>query len=307
MASPKANRLRSNLCTQILEYIKDQELDRGAHLTASALATRFNVSRTPVRAALIILKDRGFLQSSHNRGFFVEKPIRKQSDIPEEFQQTEEHRLYMMIADDRLKGVLPDKISEVELLRRYETTRGILIRVLHTLSNEGLARSQQGHGWKFNSVLNSKESHGQSYNFRKIIEPAGILEDSFQIDLEKAKDIRKQHEDLMNMKRVSTEQIFEVNSNFHAVIAAFSGNTFIEDVVQQQNKLRRFVEYSFKWVEDPQEIRDVCLEHLAILDALETGDRKRASNLMWQHLDTASKFTETFASESLKSWVKKPG
>ena len=305
MSSPNANRLRSNLCTLILEHMKEQELEKGERLTTSALALQFNVSRTPVHSALAILKDRGFLESKHHRGFFVKKPIKKQSDIPREFQQTEEDRLYMMIADDRLKGALPDKISEVELLRRYGTTRGILSRVLRTLSNEGLAESQQGHGWKFNTVLNSRESHAQSYNFRKIIEPSSILENTFQIDLEKIKIIRRQHEELMNKSKVSAAQIFEVNSNFHAIVASFSGNSFIEEVVKQQNRLRRFVEYGYKW-EDPQDIQDVCQEHMAILDALESGDRKRASNLMWQHLDSASQIHEGLAGESLRSWAKRP-
>lgn len=300
--SPNANRLRSNLCTHILEHMKEQKLVKGDRLTISTLAALFHVSRTPVHSAMVILEERGFLESSPNRGFFVKKPIKSPSDIPEEFRETEEDRLYKMIADDRLRGALPDKISEMELLRRYDTTRGVLTRVLRTLFKQGLAQSQQGHGWKFNTVLNSRESHEQSYNFRKIIEPSGILEDTFEIDLEKAANIRRQHEALMKSKRVTAAEVFEVNSSFHAVVASFSGNPFIEESVKHQNKLRRFVEYGYNW-EDPQEVQDVCQEHLAILDALESGDRKRASNLMWQHLDSASRIHEGLANESLRSWA----
>jgi DNA-binding GntR family transcriptional regulator len=274
--------------------MRKQKLEKGTRLTATALATQFNVSRTPITGALIILKERGILGSSHNQGFFVKTPIKNLLETPEEFHQTEEEHLYMMIADDRLKGKLPDKVTEVQLLRQYSTKRGILIRVLHTMSNEGLVYNQQGPGWIFNTVLNSKNNHTQSYNFRKIIEPNGILEDTFKIDQKKIVSIRKQNINLMKEKKVSKADIFEVNSNFHTTLASFSGNSYIRDAVQQQNKLRRFVEYSYNWIDNPQAISEVCLEHLRILDALESGNRKLASSLLWQHLDSASNMQDIF-------------
>lgn len=298
---PNPNRLRTNLCAQILDYLLTEKLAEGSHLGTSALARRFNVSRTPVRAALLLLAERSILQNDQNRGFFLKKQLSKPSDIPADFRETSEERLYMAIANDRMNGELPDEVSEVELLRRYDTDRGTLIQVLHIFSQEGLAISKQGHGWILNTVLNSKDAYIESYNYRKIIEPAGINEITFLLDEEKASASRAEHEQLLEKSGVPVARIFQVNSNFHSMVAAFSGNRFIEEAVEQQNKLRRFAEYSFKWFDNPEVIQNVCKEHMAILDALENRNNQLAANLMWSHLDVASRIASRSTKDSVKS------
>ncbi|MGE8591202.1 MAG: FCD domain-containing protein, partial [Alcaligenes sp.] len=52
------------------------------------------------------------------------------------------------------------------------------------------------------------------------------------------------------------------------------------------NQLRRLLEY--QETIDRQRIRRQCLEHLAILDLLEQGERARAAELLARHLGNAS-------------------
>lgn len=69
------------------------------------------------------------------------------------------------------------------------------------------------------------------------------------------------------------------------MIAAFSGNMFFLQAMQQQNRLRRLLE--FGGYSNRRRVRDWCREHLDILDAILEGDNVRASNLMRDHLGAA--------------------
>ncbi|MGO4842905.1 FCD domain-containing protein, partial [Rhizobiaceae sp. 2RAB30] len=73
-------------------------------------------------------------------------------------------------------------------------------------------------------------------------------------------------------------------------LAACSGNRFLTEAVRQQNNLRRMQE-SAGFEELPTErVEQSCLEHLAILDAIEAGEMEWAEALLRQHLRQASEF-----------------
>jgi len=84
-----------------------------------------------------------------------------------------------------------------------------------------------------------------------------------------------------------SKNFFESNAQFHELLAAASGNAYILQAVQQQNRLRRLTE--FHSVNNVERVKVSCREHLAILDALEQGDNEWASTLLHRHLEVASK------------------
>jgi DNA-binding GntR family transcriptional regulator len=80
--------------------------------------------------------------------------------------------------------------------------------------------------------------------------------------------------------------MYQANATFHEALASLSGNRFIAQTVTRQNQLRRLLEYQETL--DRERIRRQCLEHLAILDLLEKGERAQASALLARHLGNAS-------------------
>jgi DNA-binding GntR family transcriptional regulator len=66
------------------------------------------------------------------------------------------------------------------------------------------------------------------------------------------------------------------------MLAEFSGNTFLAQAIQQQNRLRRLLE--FGGYANRRRIREWCGEHLAIMDAVVEGDMARSAELMRTHL-----------------------
>ena len=129
-----------SIATQIVELIKTEGLDVGAHLPAQMLADRLRVSRSPVNEALALLHEKGILTRERNRGFFVAKPvIEPLSDVVDELGLGEADvitSVYFRIADDRLKGELPDEFSEQLIRTRYGLTNAQPTAVLGRIAQD---------------------------------------------------------------------------------------------------------------------------------------------------------------------------
>ncbi|HEM46500.1 MAG TPA: FCD domain-containing protein, partial [Alphaproteobacteria bacterium] len=59
-----------------------------------------------------------------------------------------------------------------------------------------------------------------------------------------------------------------------------------------QTRLRRFMEYQFG--EDRRRMELSCREHLAIIEALESGNREAAARLMREHIAIARDLRPAF-------------
>ena len=146
--------MREKLATQvvhaIVEHIREQSLPAGHHLGTQLLADMLRVSRAPVSAALKELDEAGVVYSEPHRGFFVAKAISHlPPSNPAQPTEEDEEKLYFQIAEDRLSGKLPDKISENELMRRYGVSRSRLQILLGQIAEEGWVERLPGHGWVF--------------------------------------------------------------------------------------------------------------------------------------------------------------
>lgn len=246
------------------------------------------VSRTPVRAALGLLAEHGIVEARKNQGFFLKAQQGALHRTEVEVPATADQDLYARIVEDRLSGVLDDSITQVELTRRYKVERTLLQRTLTHLVNDGLLSRNRGRGWTFRPTLDSQGALRDSYDYRSTLEPAGLLLGSFQFDAGILERSRLEHlylEGHPDIASVDPRQLFETDAQFHEMIAAFSGNMFFLQAMQQQNRLRRLLE--FGGYSNRRRVRDWCREHLDILDAILEGDNVRASNLMRDHLGAA--------------------
>lgn len=114
--------LSPQMIALILDHARAQDYKVGQHLPAQGLADTFRVSRAPIVAALKQLARQGVVRSEPNRGFFL---ARDAGELPPpEDEQAGEDAVYFQIAEDRLDGRLPDRISETELMRLYSLPRG---------------------------------------------------------------------------------------------------------------------------------------------------------------------------------------
>ncbi|MBC9033749.1 GntR family transcriptional regulator [Sphingomonas sp. JC676] len=285
---PRASRLQSDLAGRILRMLKEQGAGPGHHLVELDLCRLFDVSRTPVRGALKLLAEQGAVEQRANRGYVLRGPIIEAPEVEVINPANEEdQRLFITIAEARNAGRLPDQCSQQEIVRILGAKLGPVVRVLRQLADLGLVERKPGNGWSFALPINSGQAREDSYSFRSIVEPAGLIEPTFELDLEWYERSRARHIAFRKRKWRDTlaVELFEINSDFHEQLARCSGNRYVLDAVQRQNRLRSFL--NIQWVNGVERVLDSIDEHVQIMDALANGDNRRAYDLMKAHLTSA--------------------
>ncbi|KGM29999.1 GntR family transcriptional regulator, partial [Inquilinus limosus] len=159
--------------------------------------------------------------------------------------RSEGEAVYAAIMTDRANGRLPQEVSEAELIPRYGAPRGVVRKVLMRFAAEGLVQRQRGHGWRFVDSLETDEAVNESYQFRMVVECAALRQPGFRVDRDRVQQLRRAHEDILARAPggIGTDEWFRVNTAFHEMLAASSGNRFFLQAVRQQNALRRMQEY----------------------------------------------------------------
>ncbi len=277
-----------SIATQIVELIKTEGLDVGAHLPAQMLADRLRVSRSPVNEALALLHEKGILTRERNRGFFVAKPvIEPLSDVVDELGLGEADvitSVYFRIADDRLKGELPDEFSEQLIRTRYGLTNAQLTAVLGRIAQEGWAERKPGYGWQFSPMLTTPDSLLKSYRLRLALEPAALLEPGYRLEpkvLERCREVEK-HLLAGGIETDTADQLHDRGVRFHESLVEASGNSFFIDTIRRVNRVRRLL--SYRSMQDRERYVEHAKQHLHVLELLERERNEEASEALRQHL-----------------------
>jgi DNA-binding GntR family transcriptional regulator len=265
------------------------EIAVGSHLRAQQVADRFGVSRSPVREALIALEEQGYLANHQNRGFFVRE---RELEVPSGGFEADDAPFdppndYQRIADDWLTNQLPADVTEQMLRERYGLTRAQLSEILMRAVREGWAERKQGYGWRFLPVAKTATAFEQIYRFRLQIEPAALLEPTFEHNPKTLQRLRARQERLLDsgIEKWPGEQLLEYGSNFHEEVIKLSGNPFFHHAFVRVNRMRRLMEYRTRV--DRKRLYKQCTQHLQIIEALEKGAVVEASYLMRRHLGGA--------------------
>lgn len=280
-----ANRLTERLANEIRNMIRAGELPPETHLSTQKLADRFGVSRSPVREALQSLADAGVVLKHANRGFFVmETPPHVAKPAEDEGMPGDAPESYYRLAEDWLKNAVPDEVTEQFLRTRYGITKSELMDILNRATNEGWAERKQGYGWRFLPVAKTPEALEQIYRCRIIIEPAGFLEPTFQIDWAALNEQKRIQTMLLkgDIERLPAERLMTLNSQFHEEILRMSGNPFLHQVLIRLNRTRKLLEY--RSMVRRERLHLQCTEHLEILRLIERGDNIDASHFMRRHI-----------------------
>jgi DNA-binding GntR family transcriptional regulator len=283
--SEAASRLQRRLAAEIATLVRDEGMAAGASLNQLALAERFGVSRTPVRAALTLLAESGLIRFNP-RGVEVANP---QAALPAAALGVADdddpiETLIGAIARDRHHGQLPEDVTEADLMRRYGESRPSIVAALRRLAALGLVARKAGFGWRFLAGAETAQEKAAAYRFRLAIEPAALLEPGYAADPAWLDRMRRQHERYLRgaWRDQQAVAFFEMNAAFHQGLVAFSGNRFFIQATEQQNSLRRLRNYS--WRLGPERVRISCEEHITVLDAVARADMAAAAAAMERHL-----------------------
>jgi DNA-binding GntR family transcriptional regulator len=290
--------LPEKLAQSILRYIDDNAIEPGEHLGEARLAGVLHVSRTPVRAALKRLADMDIVENRPNRGFFLKRPAAG-TVLPD--VNEDEEAPYFRIAEDRLAGVLPDRVTESELLRRYALSRPRLGRLLRRMAQEGWIERLPGKGWRFLPVLSTEDGYVQMYQFRAVIEPAALRLPGYHLPAAVIDKLRRQQQSVLehSAERYSPAVLFQLGAYFHEAIVSGAGNDLMTEAIRRANQLRRLMDYRYRAAgsrardaartaaRSAARIAAECSEHLHLLDMIEAGDLTAAASFLRDHLESA--------------------
>jgi DNA-binding GntR family transcriptional regulator len=277
--------LQAELAGRILRALNEQGAGTGHHLVEQDLCRLFGVSRTPIRGALKLLAEQGCVEARANRGFVLLKPVTQAPQIdPTDPQDEEDKQLFVSIARTRNSGKLPVEVAQQEIVRMFDVKLPTVLRVLRQMAELGLVERKPGNGWSFMASIDSSRTQAESYAFRRAIEPAALLQPTFQLDVDWARQSRERHLAFRRKpwRDVLAVKFYEMNSDFHEQLARCSGNRYMLSAVQRQIQLRSFINY--QWSYGVERVHASIDEHLGILSALEAGRNQDAAVLMEGHL-----------------------
>ncbi|WP_170755958.1 GntR family transcriptional regulator [Ruegeria lacuscaerulensis] len=285
----RASELSKKISNRLLHDIVVGTLEGGQHISAQQVADRYGVSRTPVREALISLEEKDVLIRLENRGYFVADKL--PPAIKENLDSVDPSELdeYQLLANDWLTNEIPEEVTEQFLKQKYGWTKAKVGELLIRASREGWAERKEGYGWRFLPVAKTPEAFDEIYRFRMAIEPAAMLEPSFELDHKVLEEQRRIQQGMldMDMDAVNGEALLESGALFHEELIKLSGNPFFLMALQRVNRMRRLMEYRAEV--NHQRLIEQCTEHLEILTLLESGNTVDASYRMRQHLSGALK------------------
>jgi DNA-binding GntR family transcriptional regulator len=283
----------TSMAAQVLEFIRSEGLTTGSHLPAQALADALRVSRSPINEALCLLHEKGVLKRERNRGYFLARAIdAADADLRQALGLHEQDvvtSVYFRVADDLLKGFLPDEFSEAMLKTRYDLTAAQLQSVLNRISQEGWAHKKPGYGWVFSSMLTTPDSLLQSYRLRLALEPAALLEPGYKLDAQVIARCRAAEMHLLDggIDTDTADQLHERGVRFHESLVAASNNPFFIDTIARVNRVRRLL--SYRSMRDRKRYKQHCMQHLQVLDLLEKGLNDQAAEALRSHLASTLK------------------
>jgi len=279
---------QTNTVTKILDLIKEDRLQEGAHLRAQKIADRLRLSRSPVNEALGILEQHGVVARKPNRGYFLLRDFDVAGEAPTDIAPPSADDIvtqtYFALADELLRGELPMQCSEALLRTRYALTNAQTQALLGRISQEGWAQRRPGYGWEFSSMMTTPDSLLQSYRLRLALEPAALREPGFRIEKSVLARCRAAEMHLLNggIATDTADQLHDRGVRFHESLVEASGNPFFIDTIKRVNRVRRLL--SYRSMQDRSRYAQHCDQHLAILDLLERERNDEAADALSAHL-----------------------
>lgn len=276
--------LVQRIVSELRQKIQLGELVPGAHLSAQKVADSFQVSRSPAREALTSLAEQALLEQIPNRGFFVlaipDEPALRSDEVTADEEPLE----YYQLSEDWLNDAIPAEVTEKYLRERYALTKFQVIDILNRAAKVGWAEPKPGYGWRFLDVAKTPETLEQIYRVRSLIEPAALLETTFNCDREVLRRLKKEQADLLagGIDTLPADRLLKSGIRFHEELIKLSGNPLYLMILRQLNNMRRLIEY--RSMIDRKRQYTQCAEHLRMVELVEEGDNLEAAHLMKRHL-----------------------
>jgi DNA-binding GntR family transcriptional regulator len=271
------------LARKILQVAIGRDMKAGDRLVEQALAVQCNVSRTPIRKALMVLADQGVVAADPEGGLCLAVDAALIPGLEPTGEGTAEDGLHAAILRDLGAGRIDETQTVASLQRRYGAARQSVQNALVKLGEDGMAERGAGQQWVLKQFAVSVDAVAASYEFRLATEPLALTLPGFRRDATAILSLRQSMLALRRMEEDSfNRRLFErTDFDFHMLVAAGCGNPFLAEALAGHHRRRRAAPSGpvSTW-----RMMQSNMEHLQIVEQIERGQMQLAADLMRVHL-----------------------
>jgi DNA-binding GntR family transcriptional regulator len=245
----------------IAEYIKDDlavRLRTGERLpdqlTLDSLAEMYQVSFTPVRAAVAELIHEGLLAKGPNRRLVATVPVEKNGNgVHSQVLPTPPRDPFEQISSDLVY------LREELTAEKYDISRSAIRNIFHRLAGEGILDHIPRRGWRLRPF---RQEDLQAYiEVREALELKAL---DLSLDRLNQYELRRMLEANQFPEQDNENPV--IDESFHDYLIDLSGNSYIKDFFTRQGRYYRLL---FQWEDHDREAAiETVRQHREILTAL---------------------------------------
>jgi DNA-binding GntR family transcriptional regulator len=181
------------------------------------------------------------------------------------------------IVEGRLGG--EERIAEVELAEALGVSRTPVREALILLEDQGLIRSRPHRGYQ--AVAANADLVRETFPVLGGLETAALRQ-GFDRLVPAVPALRKLNEALANERRRTRQ--YELDRRFHEGLTKPCANLRLLTLLEQERA--RAARFDGAHDRGMAALESSCVQHVAVLDAIEAGDRDRATTLLVAHWDS---------------------
>lgn len=182
-----------------------------------------------------------------------------------------------------MNGTLPvgSRVNESELSQRFSTSRGPIREALRALEEAGLVRNEKNRGVFVREI--SFEEADEIYELREALEEIIGRRVAKAITPDGVERLRAMIEAMKSAAQAdAVEQYAQLNLQFHEILLETSGS---QKLIETYKRLIKELHlFRMRALDDGGGLKVSADEHLAIVEAIATGDATRAGRALRKHV-----------------------
>ncbi len=255
----------------------------------SELADRLDASRTTVRAVLEHLNAIGVIRWNGRSKTIIRLPGPPDYFAEEETlsatERVETAFMEYILSGDLKPGAI---LRESELAREFAVSHSAIREYLIRFSRFGLIEKKPNRHWVLNGF--TRDFAIEVFDVREMFEMRA-LRDLLRAPLDagtvaELRTLAQQHKALLDHISDDFLRFPRLDERFHKLITSRLHNRFVDDFFDLVSLIFHF-HYRWNKTHEKDRNRVAAIEHLAVIDALLTGDPVLAEAAFRQHLQSA--------------------
>ncbi len=275
-------------------HIVEDRLPAGLVIGEAGVARAFRASRVPAAAALRRLREEGLLGDFEGRGYLVGQgePIRMEleaaglelGDLLEPGQQRNQHEWIYPEVEHAVASCLAHGrflLNESALAEHYRVSRTVAHEVLTKLERTGIVVQESNRRWYAGPLTPDGIRH--HFEMRWLLEPVALRQAYPALDPD---DLRTRRDHLHALAEgvASPVKVERIEHDLHYLTLAACENPLLLATVRRSQLPLLATHWTFQHFQDPGEITNLVVDHLAIFERLIAGRLDAAAATLEHHL-----------------------